>query len=64
MSELIITCCDYCNNCQDVQRLNGRGYVYADEENAIKLFDWVRDKETGKIKCLTCQDEEAEKDGK
>jgi hypothetical protein len=61
MSELIITCCDYCNKDQSVQTYNGRGYIYVPEEDAIRLFDWIRD-ETGKIMCLNCQDEREEKD--
>jgi hypothetical protein len=60
MSELIVTCCDFCNPNQDIPRIHGRGYVYVPENDAVELFDWIKD-ESGKIKCLDCQNEEQDK---
>jgi hypothetical protein len=60
MSELIISCCDFCNTEQSISHPRGRGYVVVPEEDAVQYFDWIRD-ENGNIKCLDCQNEELDK---
>ena len=52
MSELIITCCDFCNKEQRVE--GGKGYTFRSEEEALSEdFGWIKICE--KVVCPECQ---------
>ena len=55
MSHKIITFCDVCNKSQTMNS-SGRGYVEANEESAMKDFDWIQTKDG--IMCIDCQKEQ------
>lgn len=56
MTEIILTCCDYCNPECNEHPLDSKGVAVASEEDCIKYFGWVKTP-TG-IKCQQCQEDE------
>ena len=60
MTEIILTCCDYCNIECSEHPLDGRGVAVAKEKECIRDFGWI--KTPNGIKCQQCQeDKEDEK---
>ncbi len=56
MTEIIATCCDYCNPELSEHPLDGRGLVVASEKECIKNFGWIKTPKG--IKCQQCQEDE------
>ena len=56
MTEIILTCCDYCNIECNEHPFQGRGVAVASAKECIKDFEWV--KAPRGIKCQQCQDDE------
>ena len=56
MTEIILTCCDYCNPECSEHPLNGRGVAVASGKVCIRDLGWVRTHNG--IKCQQCQEDE------
>ena len=55
MTEIILTCCDYCNLEYNEHPHDGRGVAVADTEICVREFEWIK---TSKgVQCLQCQEE-------
>ncbi len=62
MTEIILSCCDFCNPECNEHPLDGRGVAVASEEESISVFGWVRT--PNGIKCQKCQEDEEVENGK